>query len=131
MCRVLQVSTAGSSDRLHRQPSVTEQRRQALAKVVRAIHADVKGRYGSSRMYAELVSTRQPDLFAFKDGMPTTWPMRLTKAVWAIELPGVPTGEYTLRCRTLDVRGAAWPMPRPFKKSGRCDNEWVKLTVTA
>jgi DMSO/TMAO reductase YedYZ molybdopterin-dependent catalytic subunit len=71
------------------------------------------------------------DLFGFKDDKPTAWPMPLTKAFWAVELPGVPAGEYTLRCRTIDARGQAQPMPRPFKKSGRCDIEAVKLTVSA
>jgi hypothetical protein len=64
------------------------------------------------------------------EGKPKTWPMRLAKAHWAALLPGLPAGEYTLRCRTIDTRGAAQPMPRPFKKSGRCDIESVKITVS-
>jgi DMSO/TMAO reductase YedYZ molybdopterin-dependent catalytic subunit len=71
------------------------------------------------------------DLFGFKDGKPKAWPMKLTKAYWAAELPGVPAGEYTLRCRTIDAKGQAQPMPRPFKKSGRCDIEAVKVVVKA
>lgn len=62
-------------------------------------------------------------------GKPKTWPMRLTKAHWAVLMPGLPAGEYVLRCRTIDAKGQAQPMPRPFKKSGRCDIEAVKLTV--
>ena len=62
-------------------------------------------------------------------GKPKTWPMRLAKAHWAALLPGLPAGEYTLRCRTIDAKGTAQPMPRPFKKSGRCDIESVKITV--
>lgn len=62
-------------------------------------------------------------------GKPKTWPMRLTKAHWAALLPGMKAGEYTLRCRTIDEKGHAQPMPRPFKKSGRCDIEAVKLVV--
>ena len=54
MCRVLQVSAAGYYDWLHRPPSVTEKRRESLAEAIRSIHADVKGRYGSPRMHAEL-----------------------------------------------------------------------------
>ena len=54
MCRVLQVSAAGYYDWLRRQPSVTERRREELAEAIRSIHADVKGRYGSPRMHAEL-----------------------------------------------------------------------------
>jgi hypothetical protein len=55
--------------------------------------------------------------------------MRLTKAHWAALLPGLPAGEYVLRCRTVDANGHGQPMPRPFKKSGRCDIEAVNLTV--
>ena len=53
-CRVLQVSAAGYYDWLRRQPSATEQRREELAAVIRTIHAETKGRYGSPRMHAEL-----------------------------------------------------------------------------
>ena len=59
----------------------------------------------------------------------TAWPVRLTKAHWATLLPGLPAGEYALRCRTIDAKGHAQPMPRPFKKSGRCDIETIKFTV--
>ena len=62
-------------------------------------------------------------------GAPKSWPMHLAKAHWAALLPGLPAGDYTLRCRTIDAKGAAQPMPRPFKKSGRCDIEEVKFTV--
>jgi DMSO/TMAO reductase YedYZ molybdopterin-dependent catalytic subunit len=65
------------------------------------------------------------------DGKPKTWPMRLAKAHWAVLLPGLPAGEYVLRCRTIDAKGHAQPMPRPFKKSGRCDIEAIKVTITA
>jgi DMSO/TMAO reductase YedYZ molybdopterin-dependent catalytic subunit len=64
-------------------------------------------------------------------GRPKSWPMRLAKAHWAALLPGLPAGEYTLRCRTIDANGQAQPMPRPFKKSGRCDIEAVNFAVTA
>jgi hypothetical protein len=63
------------------------------------------------------------------DGKPKAWPMRLAKAHWAALLPGLPAGEYTLRCRTVDGKGAAQPMPRPFAKSGRCAIEAVKFKV--
>jgi hypothetical protein len=46
-------------------------------------------------------------------------------------LPGLAAGEYVLRCRSVDAKGQAQPMPRPFRKSGRCDIEAVKLTVQA
>ena len=63
-------------------------------------------------------------------GRPKTWPMTLAKAHWAALLPGRPAGAYTLRCRTIDAKGQAQPMPRPFRKSGRAEIETVKLTVT-
>ncbi len=62
-------------------------------------------------------------------GKPKAWPMRLAKAHWAALLPGLAAGEYVLRCRTIDARGQAQPMPRPFKKGGRCDIEEVKFAV--
>jgi hypothetical protein len=71
------------------------------------------------------------DTMNFANGQPKVWPMRLTKAHWAALLPGLPAGDYLLRCRTIDANGAAQPMPRPFKKSGRCDIESVKIQVMA
>ncbi len=62
-------------------------------------------------------------------GKPKTWPLRLGKAHWAALLSGLPAGEYTLRCRTIDAKGQAQPMPRPFRKSGRCEIEEVKLII--
>jgi DMSO/TMAO reductase YedYZ molybdopterin-dependent catalytic subunit len=64
-------------------------------------------------------------------GRPRDWPMRLVKVHWAALLPGLPAGEYLLRCRTLDAKGIAQPMPRPFRKSGHSAIEAVKLTVKA
>ncbi|HEX3149233.1 MAG TPA: molybdopterin-dependent oxidoreductase [Gemmataceae bacterium] len=67
--------------------------------------------------------------FDAKTGKPKTWPMKLAKAHWAARLPGLSAGNYTLRCRTIDAKGHAQPMPRPFKKSGRAEIEAVKLVV--
>src|SRR5213079_1739075 len=64
-------------------------------------------------------------------GRPKAWPMRLTKVHWAALLPGRPAGEYVLRCRTVDAKGHAQPMPRPFRKSGHCAIEEVALRVKA
>ncbi len=63
------------------------------------------------------------------EGRPHTWPMRLGRAHWAALLPGLPAGEYTLRCRAIDAKGHAQPMPRPFRKSGHCAIEAVKISV--
>jgi DMSO/TMAO reductase YedYZ molybdopterin-dependent catalytic subunit len=63
------------------------------------------------------------------DGRPKTWPMRLAKAHWAVLLPGLKPGDYTLRSRTIDEKGIAQPMPRPFRKSGHAAIEAVSFRV--
>lgn len=62
-------------------------------------------------------------------GIPQSWPMRLTNAHWAAVMPGLPAGEYTFRCRSIDEHGHAQPMPRPFRKSGHAAIESVGITV--
>ncbi|NND96992.1 MAG: molybdopterin-dependent oxidoreductase [Pirellulaceae bacterium] len=63
-------------------------------------------------------------------GKPKNWPMRLTKAHWAMLHPGLPPGQYTIRCRTVDANHAAQPMPRPFRKSGHAAIQSYRITVT-
>ncbi len=71
-----------------------------------------------------------PDTLGFDAaGRPRTWPLRFAKIYWAALLPGMPAGEYTLRCRTIDERGIAQPMPRPFRKSGNAMIEKVTIQV--
>jgi DMSO/TMAO reductase YedYZ molybdopterin-dependent catalytic subunit len=65
-----------------------------------------------------------------EDGQPRQWPMRLAKVHWAIMLPGLAPGQYTLRSRTVDAQGYGQPLPRPFRKSGHSSFEQVSLTVT-
>jgi hypothetical protein len=73
-----------------------------------------------------------PDTHGFDaQGRPLKWPMRNSKALWATLLPGMPAGEYVLRCRTIDEKGQAQPLPRPFRKSGWCDLHSVRFTVAA
>ena len=62
-------------------------------------------------------------------GVPKSWPMRLTNAHWAAVLPGLPKGEYTFRCRSIDDQGYAQPLPRPFRKSGHAAIEAVDFQV--
>lgn len=62
-------------------------------------------------------------------GVPKAWPMRLTNAHWAAVLPGLPAGEYTFRCRSIDEKKIAQPLPRPFRKSGHATIESVAITV--
>lgn len=68
--------------------------------------------------------------FDARTGRPRIWPLRLCKVHWAALLPGLPAGEHTLRCRTIDDKGQPQPMPRPFRKSGHCGIEAVRITVT-
>ena len=59
LCETLEVSPAGYYAWRDRSASVQQQRRDALLVEMRAIHAEVKGRYGSPRMHAELVARGQ------------------------------------------------------------------------
>jgi putative transposase len=54
MCDALGVSTSGYYSWLERDPSPQEQRRELLAVEVETVHAEVKARYGSPRIHAEL-----------------------------------------------------------------------------
>jgi putative transposase len=56
MCRVLGVAPGGYYGWRGRPVSPRAQRRQALAGVIKAIHGEVKARYGSPRIHAELVA---------------------------------------------------------------------------
>ncbi len=73
----------------------------------------------------------RPSTIGFENdtGAPTKWPIRLTQAHWAILHPGLPAGEYTLRCRTVDEQGGEQPMPRPFRKSGHAAIEQRRLVI--
>jgi len=62
-------------------------------------------------------------------GQPKTWPMRLAKVHWAALLPGLSAGDYILRSRTIDEKGIAQPLPRPFRKSGHAAIESVNIKV--
>ena len=64
-------------------------------------------------------------------GRPLAWPLRLAKVHWASLLPGLPAGEYSLYCRSIDGKGQAQPLPRPFRKSGHCAIEAVPISVKA
>jgi putative transposase len=56
LCQTLEVSTAGFYTRQQRPRSPRQQRRDVLVVEIRAIHAQVKARYGSPRIHAELVA---------------------------------------------------------------------------
>jgi len=64
-----------------------------------------------------------------KTGKPDTWPLPYTVAHWAVLLTDLQPGRYDLRCRTIDSRGIAQPMPRPFAKSGEVRIHHVTLVV--
>jgi transposase InsO family protein len=56
LCRALGVSRSGFYAWRSRRPSAAEVRREELAEQVKEIHTEVKGRYGSPRIHAELVA---------------------------------------------------------------------------
>ena len=60
LCRVLEVSRSGFYAWRSRGPSAAETHRAELAEQVAAIHAEVRGRYGSPRVHAELVARGTP-----------------------------------------------------------------------
>ena len=62
-------------------------------------------------------------------GRPKHWPQRYTLAHWATLLKSLKPGEYDVFCRTIDNKGIAQPLPRPFKKSGRNAISKAELTV--
>jgi DMSO/TMAO reductase YedYZ molybdopterin-dependent catalytic subunit len=64
-----------------------------------------------------------------ESGRPKTWPLRLANAHWAAVLPSLSSGEYTFRCRTIDEKGNAQPLPRPFRKSGHAAIESITVRV--
>lgn len=61
--------------------------------------------------------------------VPKTWPLPLGKLHWAALLPGLSAGEYLLRCRTIDAKWIAQPLPRPMRKSGHAAIETKNLVV--
>ena len=60
MCRALEVSTGGYYEWRRRPAGVPQQRREALVAEIRTIHHEVKARYGSPRIHAELVARGRP-----------------------------------------------------------------------
>jgi putative transposase len=59
LCETLEVSPAGYYAWRERPTSAQEQRRETLVVEIRAIHAEVKARYGSPRIHAELAARGQ------------------------------------------------------------------------
>jgi putative transposase len=60
MCRALGVSTGGYYQWRRRPPSARQERSEALAAEIKVIHQEVKARYGSPRIHAELVARGEP-----------------------------------------------------------------------
>jgi putative transposase len=60
MCQVLEVSTGGYYEWRHRPPSAHRERSEALAAQIKVIHQEVKARYGSPRIHAELAARGEP-----------------------------------------------------------------------
>ena len=70
-----------------------------------------------------------PAQFDPATALPRTWPLRCSLCRWTAELPALPPGKHELRCRTIDLAGAAQPMPRPFPKSGKNQLQRVVIEV--
>ncbi len=64
-----------------------------------------------------------------KTGKPRQWPFPNSIVHWAALLEGLTAGRYEIACRTIDARGYAQPMPRPYLKSGHNAIERVPLVV--
>ena len=60
MCRVLDVSPGGYYDWRGRPRSIRAARQDALVASIKAIHGEVKARYGSPRIHAEIVARGEP-----------------------------------------------------------------------
>jgi putative transposase len=60
MCRVLCVSAGGYYDWRGRPKSAKAERREALVVAIKAVHGEVKARYGSPRIHTELVARGRP-----------------------------------------------------------------------
>lgn len=70
-----------------------------------------------------------PRQFDTTTGKPKRWPLPNTIAHWAALLRASGSGQYDLRCRTIDANGVAQPMPRPFLKSGHNAIQRVQIVV--
>jgi DMSO/TMAO reductase YedYZ molybdopterin-dependent catalytic subunit len=84
-------------------------------------------RWGGGLPDGKLPAT--PLQFDAHTGNPHEWPMRDSIAFWRARLSGLAPGKYDLRCRTIDAKGVAQPLPRPFPKSGQNAIQKVSLTV--
>jgi DMSO/TMAO reductase YedYZ molybdopterin-dependent catalytic subunit len=71
-----------------------------------------------------------PLQFDASTGKPRAWPLRYTLVHWAVLAPGVASGKYIVRCRSVDNSGNAQPLPRPFPRSGRNPIESRTLMVS-
>jgi transposase InsO family protein len=69
LCRVLGVSRSGFYAWRKRPPSTAQQRREELTEQVQQIHREVRQRYGSPRMHAELVARGHPCCVNFVAGL--------------------------------------------------------------
>jgi hypothetical protein len=87
------------------------------------------GHWGGGLPNGKLPPT--PLQFDTSTGKPRGWPLPNTLVYWGTTLSHLPPGKYDLRCRTIDARGYAQPMPRPFPKSGSNAIQRISLEVEA
>lgn len=69
---------------------------------------------------SDLPGDRLPDNLQFdpQTGKPYSWPLINTIVHWAALTKVSSRGDFEVRCRTIDSKGIAQPMPRPFGRSG-------------
>lgn len=63
-------------------------------------------------------------------GKPIEWPLRYTIAHWAVLVPPLAPGGYSVGCRTIDGNGIAQPLPRTLPRTGFNTLQIEKLVVT-
>ena len=80
--------------------------------------------WGSDLPDGKLPSVMQIDP---RTGQPFTWPITNTIVHWVAKAQVNTSGEFELRCRTIDANGISQPMPRPFGRSGNNRIEIAKL----
>lgn len=79
---------------------------------------------------SDLADGKLPPVIQFetKSGSPDKWPVPNTIAHWAALLQTDKPGEFDLRCRTIDDKGIAQPMPHPSSQFGRSGTNVIEVT---
>lgn len=78
----------------------------------------------------DLPDGKLPPVIQFDSGTgkPDKWPIPNIIAHWAALLQADEPGEYDLRCRTIDDKGIAQPMPHPSEQFNRSGTNVIEVT---